>query len=158
MSATADLVYQNFVWRIETLSPTSTLAKKGFTFNNRPLNLIPDQSSGMTREFTLYWEGSDPDHAPTDITERTAEHSFMLDVAYSTKLGADVLFPLMLADRHDLMALLRDTAGYRGYNASNTNTDLFLWRRWHKGDVRITASDTTWYLRQNWICTIREGE
>jgi len=150
-------VYKNFLYRIASITPTNKTVGKGYRFVS-PRDFDPDEAQGVARTFTVYWDGSDEDVEPTDITERIAPHSFTLEVAYSTSFPVDTLHQIILDDRDDLITKLRDTDSYTGISVSNPATDVGLWARVRARDDIDRGGTHTWYLRQTWTCTVREAE
>jgi hypothetical protein len=148
MASAIDLIYSDIVSRIKSITPTSTISNERFEFNERPLTLSADQSSGMARSFTVYFDSSDEDLEPTDMHERWCQAEFTVEVAYSTDYELEDLFKLIAQDRHDLCKELRH----------NTDATKGLHGCVRVGDEVDRRSDTTWYLRQTWSCDVREGE
>lgn len=158
MTAAVDLVYKNFVWRIENLSPTNQTVGKKFLSSNFD-RVSPGQSSGTTRNFNLSWNGSASPGLVEDWSERIAQHSFTLWVAYSTdyKNQSD-LFGIILQDRHDLIKELRDSDHWLGYSADYSTTNIGLFNRYFQRDSIDASNEVTWYLKQEYQCDILEGE
>lgn len=158
MTASADLAYRNFVWRLEAITPANTaVTDKKFRFNARRIE--DAQASGTIRNFVLYWLGSGADEYETDMSERRAPHNFQLEVTYpaTTKVDLQTLSTMLLQDRHDIATVLRDPAYYDGYDDSNTSTKYGLWSRVRDSD-EIARDENNWTLRQRWSCLIREQE
>lgn len=150
-------IKENFIWRIQTLTPTHTRPGKKFIHVD-PRREDADVSSGTTRNFTVYWQGSGTDVEPTDITERVAEHQFMIEVAYSTDYKIDLLQDIICSDRNDLNKLLRNTDYFLGYSDTYAANAIGLWSRVRISDEIVRNNEITWYLRQLWRCTIQEVE
>ena len=158
MSASAHLVHKNFVWRIESISPTSKLVARKFTSIDRPLTPFADQSSGTTRDFAVYSESAGPVYEPTDGTGHTREWLWSVDVAYTTDMRLSDLHEAVLQDSYDLITTLRDDAKWLGYSSAATTTDIGLWNR-HLVEQRLDrSSPTTWYLRHVYATEIYEAE
>ena len=151
-------VYQNFIWRIENTIPDYSVTRNKFRQIERPIDYSADRSKGMTRTFSVSWGGSDIDLDMTDITQRTADHQFTIEIYYSADYPMDVLHRLVLDDRDKLIKILRDTDYYVGYNDSNGDTDIGLLYRIRTSDELVEASDVTFMLRMSWTCTILETE
>ncbi len=158
MTASADLAYRNFVWRLEAIAPTSTsVTDKKFRFNGRRIE--DAQASGTIRNFQLFWLGSDSDEYETDMSERRATHRLQLDVAYpsTSKVDLQTLTTMILQDRHDVTKALRTPDYYDGYDDDHTSTQYGLWARVRDSD-ELVREDNNWTLRQRWRCLIREQE
>ncbi len=158
MACNADLVLENFKWRIENISPTYTGIRKSFRWID-PVRLDSEISSGLgERQFWVIWEGSGSDDDLTDQISRHADHEFTLTVTYSTDYKLLKRQKAMLNDRHDIIGLLRNTDYYIGYNSSNTTTDIGLHQRWRTGDEMVQETDNIWLLRIGFRCTIQEDD
>jgi hypothetical protein len=158
MASAANLVLANFYWRVESLSPTDTTTSKKF-LRYDPHLLDADVSSGLMRAFTVTWGNSSEIIDPSDITERTAEHEFTLEIVYPIeKFKHYELQCIVLKDRHDLIKKLRDPDYYNGVSSTATTTTTGLWARAIISDTLKQDSPTTWVLSQKWRCTINEGE
>ena len=161
---TANLVSENFYWRLLALTPTSTLAHAPQFTALDSTRLKPEQSAGTTRGFAVNWLGCDEEHQidGTGVTDggenRQAQHRFELEVYYSTKIKHRDLLQLILADRADITKLLRADANWVGYDDDNSTTDIGLWERIREADEIDTEEPTHWVLRQIWRCTINEDE
>ncbi len=147
MASNLDLVYQNIIDCIQAITPTSTIPGKNF-YHLDFKRIDPDQSSGLTRAFAVYWVGSDSDEEPTDMTDRWCEHTFEIDIAYSTDYELATLEKLIAQDRHDVIKKLRDL--------DNAITGQHTMKR--KNDRLDMSNPQTWYLKQQWICMIEEEE
>lgn len=158
MASAVDLVLDNFCWRIKSIIPTDVKTfRKGFTWNDSN-RCSPDQGSGMTRSFSVFYLGSDTDIEPTDATERTAWHLFQLEVAYSTDYALMALQKMAGQDRHLLNKQLRDDRLWVGTSASDPTSDIGLWDRVRVRDEMDRSSEITWYLTQQYRCMLRESE
>lgn len=162
--STSDLVRQNFVWRIESQTPTSSLLKPRFTEID-PLRLDADQAAGVgERSFSVYWLGSEEDNVvdgegiTDNENQRIAEHRYRVDIYYTTKLDYRDLQHAMLQDRHDITRLLRSGDNIKGYNADNSSTELGLFNRIRESDELIMDDPDVWVYRATWRCTIEESE
>lgn len=158
MATSIQHVVENFVWRLQALVMTDATSGRKLRLNDRPLATSADLSSGMTRTFILYWDGASPSLEPTDMFARWADHTFTLEVAYSTSPALDALLKLILRDRHDITKALRDHALWTGYDDDNSATEIGLEERKLLRDVLDRSSSVTWYLRQTWECRIQENE
>ncbi len=154
----ASQVYDNFIWRLESITPTNQIPRKNFSFLDNA-ELDPAVSTGVIRAFELYWEGSDPDHEPTDMFDRWAFHNFRLEVSYPRQgFRLNDLTKIATDDRDDIVTALRDDRLWTGYNASNTSTDIGLMGRVRGEDGLDPADNDVWILRQQWRCQIQEIE
>lgn len=166
MTATANLVYSNFVWRIAAIDPTATTIGKDrfFAIDPRAVHgTDPRTSSGLTRGFAVTWKGAGEqnmvggDAICDTYSSRFADHVYELVVYYSAKLKWEELQKLLLSDRHDIIKALRYPSTWVGYDASHTTDSLGLANRWIESD---DTEDTDEYvaLRQTWRCSIEETE
>lgn len=166
MSATANLVHANFVWRISAIDPTSTACGKDRFFPIDPRasrGTDPRTSSGLMRGFAVTWRSAGElnqvggmgisDTGP----HRVSEHVFDVDVYYSTKLSWVDVQQLMLSDRHDIIASLRQPSTWVGYDSSHTTTALGLANRFLESEESTVEEDTI-AMRQTWRCVIEETE
>ena len=152
------LIYHNFIYQIESITPTSNIVRKGFHFNNDPERLSANQSSGMVRSFEVHWLGSDEDDEVTDITERIADHKFTVTIAYPVDYKLKDLYSMILQDRSDITKRLRDSTYRVGYSATNPTTDIGLWARIRESDSIDKSDDNVWYLKMEFTCKIIESE
>jgi len=159
MATLAHRLYQNFKYWIEQITPTSTYGnpKNRFFFVDT-LRTELDETSGLTRGFSLQWLGSNEDANPTDLFDRWAEHNYQLEVGYSTKLKTETLHKLVAQDRHDLCKQLRSPTYLLGWDVNNTTTDIGLDDRVRIGDELDTSSPALWILRQQYRCLLQETE
>lgn len=166
MTATANLVYANFVWRIEAIDPTAATIGKDRFFSIDPRAVHgtdPRTSSGLTRGFAVTWRGAGTqnvvggDAICDTYSSRFADHTFELAVYYSAKLKWEDLQQLLLSDRHDIIAALRYQSSWVGYDASHTTTALGLANRVIESDETEQTDDYV-ALRQTWRCSIEETE
>lgn len=158
MASAADLVLLNFVWRIETISPTSTLAGKKFRHQDYSAVLSPEQSSGTTRGFTVQRLESSPFAEPSDMYDRIADHTYEVAIAYTTDIPLERRERVIAQDGHDIKKQLRDHTKWNGTSGSDSAVDTGLWNRRLEREFIDRSSATTYYLRQTWRCTIREAE
>lgn len=166
MSASANLVYKNFIWRVEAIDPTDTTVMRNafVAIDPRPTTgRDPRTSSGLTRCFTVTWLGADEQNVVggngiTDgLNSRTADHRFDVSVYYDGKLKWADVQAMMLSDRHDLIKALRLPSTWVGYDANNSSTVLGVYDRRIEAD-EVDAEDDFLILRQVWRCTINETE
>jgi hypothetical protein len=64
---------------------------------------------------------------------------------------------LSLADRDDICEALRDPAGWTGYDAGNTSTDIGLCDRKRESD-EMERDEALYTLRMTWQCHVKEIE
>lgn len=153
--------YQNFIWRLEAITPTSTTSS--FKFRSfDPLKRSPKRSTGDVRKFSVSWLGSGADgedEAPdaNDMYSRTARHNFEIKIEYPAVYPWDTMQQLVADDRHDILKALRNQANNVGYNASNTTTDIGLWERRRTSDS-LEINDDVWILKLNYLAIINEPE
>jgi hypothetical protein len=154
----SQLVYDNFVWRIQNIAPTSAIVTKKFLFNDSPGNFNPDQSSGTCRVFTVRYESGGEIHEPCDGTGYTRDLVFAVDVAYSTEIKLNLFSELVLSDERNLIKCLRDDAKWQGTSDDNPTTNIGLWRRILMGSTLDKTDAVTSYLKQKWACQVWESE
>jgi hypothetical protein len=166
MSASANLVYANFVWRIEAVDPTaSTIGKDRLhAIDPRAIHgTDPRTSSGLTRGFVVTWKGCGPQNvvggaAICDTSSsRFADHAFEVAYYYTSKLKWEDAQKLLLSDRHDGIKALRYPSSWVGYDDSHTTTDIGLENRTIESE-EIEQTDDYVVLRQQWRCAIEETE
>lgn len=126
-------VYQNFILRIEQISPTSTLERRRFVHYD-PDHIMAEDSDGLQRAVVVKWEGSEEDTGITDMAQREAEHKIIVSVAYPGTWPWDRLHEIVASDRNDLIKQLRDPAKYVGIQGNET-LDVGLQRRWRNNDT-----------------------
>lgn len=165
MASSLNLVLQNFAWRIDALTPTDqTIIGQNRFIQTDPFRIDPEQSSGLTRHYSLLWTGGGAgqyayDQAINDnLVERTATHTFDLRVYYHpSKIKYDRLQWAMAQDRHDLHKQLRDPDKWVGYNDSNTSTDLGVYDRYNTSES-VDYTPTLVTVSYEWTCVILESE
>lgn len=160
MSTQLQRLIGNFVWRLESLSPTAA----GLPFRvYDPIKFGGDlgNETGNTRRFVVTWLEAEEDQDVTEGYSRTAYHYLELLVLYPTAIGShDAIQRMMLSDRHDIIKQLRNPALWVGYDADNPTTDLGLLNRWRVSD-RLSFEgddDQLWELRMRWRCQVTEVE
>ena len=157
MATSAHYVYSNFVWRLETLTPTGTVGNLRSRFVS--YDPLRDDAAAMpsSRNFTVSWTGSAIDESPTDLYDRVAEHSYEIEIHYDPTLKWQTLQEIILQDRHDISKRLRDPAYFVGYDASHSSTEIYLKNRIRTGDSLVRDA-TLVTLRQQYRCMIWETE
>ena len=158
MASAANLVLNNFVYRIGAIDPTA--AGDSFKYNARSTTLDPDASPGMVRSFGVYFNDSEEAHDVEDITERWAESTWTVEIAYPVKAarGDESLQAMILQDRHDLIKALRTSDNKDGTSATAPDTVTGLQYRKFVGDELDREDPVTWIYTQTWACMIRESE
>jgi hypothetical protein len=154
---------ENFIWRIENITPTDPVPDRGWKYVPEQ-TFDPDKTKGVARVFEIFWLGSGEDGAGepgggvTDIAERVADHEFEVQVAYSTSYLPRELQRIIAQDRHDLAKALRNLDNRLGTSAANPTENIGLWGRNRIRDNLDRSGTHTWYLRMAWVCTIKEDE
>jgi hypothetical protein len=149
-------VFENFIWRLEGIAPSSQADRGKLQY----VDPEDDPSALRPRSFSLTWEGSDTDGSPTDLYDRWAVHTFTVEVYYpagDTGLSNRDAHALSLADRDDICEALRDPAGWTGYDAGNTSTDIGLCDRKRESD-EMERDEALYTLRMTWQCHVKEIE
>ena len=150
-------VFQNFIYRIESITPTSTICGKNF-YRLDTKQIAIDESSGLERSFIISWLGSGDDDIPTDQDIRVSEHKFLVQVVYWPGRGWETAHELILQDRHDLIKCLRDDAKFCGYDAEHSTDALRLFGRVRDSDEIDMSDPDVWVLRMIWKCYIADEE
>jgi hypothetical protein len=154
MATTLHRVRQNFIWRMENITPTATLANLRTGF----VHIDPTRESAdpaASRTFSLRWLRAEEDHGITDGASYEANHFWQLDVNYAAALGYANVQDIGLQDRFDVLGDLQES-NLVGYDADNTSTELNLHSRTREDDELITDSEITWVWRYVWRTNIRE--
>lgn len=118
-------VLDNYNWRMEAVSPRSTIGIESFRAID-PLGVEPGESDGLTRCFWVEWLGSGPGHTTEDSIMRVADHAIVVSVVYSHDYRWQDRHKLMVSDRHDILKALRDDSKWVGYSDTNSSTDIKL--------------------------------
>jgi hypothetical protein len=141
---------------METITETSTVKVEQFTHVD-PLRVDPMPVRG----FAVAWMRSEEDLGLTDgATWRNAFHEFSLDIWYPVgPAGLKWLnaHEMIMQDRHDLLKQLEET-NLKGYDASNTTTDIGLETRHRVGDELDRGTADVWVYRSIWRCLVREDQ
>ena len=164
MSASSNLVLENFYWRILAITPAAattpaTPAARFFELDPHTFSL-----EGRVRGVVVTWLGADEEHEVDGeplvdpLTDRTAQHRFQVEVHYSRMLTHRTLMKLILQDRHDIIAALRVDSSWVGYDADHTTTDLGLFERIRESDELDEGDEEHMTWRSVWRCTIQETE
>jgi len=163
MAAAADLVLKNFVWRIETLTPTETTLLSGSRF----VHVDPwrcDPGTLTYRRFSVLWRDSDEDHTSVDggvtdsLSQRPAMHRFEVSVYYPRKSEYHDLQTAILRDRHDITKQVRNPDNFVGYSATVSTGSIGLYNRIREGDSLDLDDEEMWVYRATWRCIINETE
>ena len=157
MATSLHRIYDNFIWRIETITPTYTSRHGGFRSFD-PTKETVGANSGSLRKFFVEWNDSGKDFAATNVNAREAPHTWMLTVFYPIVQPWKETHHMILLDRHDLLTQLRDDRKRVGYNADNTTTDIGLYQRRRLGDQLIKDEPKLWRLLIEWECKTVESE
>ncbi len=165
MASTLNRVLQNFVWRMDAITPTdATIIGQNRFIQTDPFRIDPEQSSGLTRHYSVLWMGGGSGQTVGEegvidgLTDREATHTIELRTYYHpSKIKFDRLQLAIAQDRHDILKTLRDPDTFVGYNASNTATDIGLLDRYNT-DETVDYSDTLITVTYGWQCIIRESE
>lgn len=166
MAASANLVRDNFAWRIESITPTATEAFLPPRFAEIDVNKVDvEQASGLARKFTLQWRGSDEDNdalgsrIADDESQRLAAHTWIVAIYYPIdKVDAARLERVILQDRHDVLKLLRSPASFAGYSAAQPSASVGIYNRIRIQDEIDRDSERVWSLRTTWRTLINETE
>jgi hypothetical protein len=164
VSSLAHRVLDNFYWRIEALTPPTVAGIKTEYFEVDPDRIAPEQSSGLTRGFSVSWNTGGADHEMggqqvTDgLEDRNSDHEFTVEMIYSKKLGHRDLMSAMLQDRGAILKEMGNADKWIGFNASNTTTAIGLWDRICVSSERDAEDESFTVLRMVFRCAINESE
>lgn len=128
-------IRRNFIWRIESISPTARFHGVGFESFD-PLKYEVGNQSGDVRKFFVRRLGSDgQDLDGTNYSIRKATHNYEVQVFYPDAIGSEAEREDLIAqDRHDILKALRRSGNYVGFDDSNTSTQLRLINRYATGE------------------------
>jgi cytochrome oxidase Cu insertion factor (SCO1/SenC/PrrC family) len=158
MATSLHRVYDGFIWRMETITPTNDDVRQKFVAFD-PAKETPSNASGWFRKFYIDWRDSKGDFAATNVVQRESIHYFLITIYYPVVRSEWArMHHIVLQDRHDIIKQLRDDTKRRGYNADNTTTDVGLYQRRRNGDQLIKDDPKLWRLLMEWECKILESE
>lgn len=149
---------KNIIWRMESITPTYTLAglKSRFSYIG-DTRLDPAESIALSRAFIVTWEGHSGYAEPICGAVRFANHEFLISVYYNAETYTpDAIMNAITQDQRDIAASLDNQANNVGYDAANSSTDIGLKHRYVYSMSRLD-DDTVNVLQINLRCTIREG-
>ena len=158
MSREVERIFLNTIWRVEAKTPTYTRAGLKASFRNIDQSrLKPDQTSGLTRAFTLDWSGRGQYEELISASARFASHNFQLSLYYDfdTYTNYDLL-PIIVNDVDDISRTLDNHAYWIGYNSSNTTTDIGLQNRLVTS-VSKQSDDRLVIVNFDFMCLVREA-
>lgn len=160
MAATAQLVFENFIWRIESKTPTDTsVLTEGFLYSSG--YKVPEET--RPRSFSVLWNSSGEDAMAggdpivEDLSGRIADHQYTVEVYYRAEFGDRDLQKVILLDRHDIAKQLRDPALFVGYDDDNSSASLGVCDRKRVSD-EIERGEVVWTYRSVWALIISEDE
>jgi hypothetical protein len=156
MSTQINYIFDNFIYQIEKIFPTSTLMRTTFIYFD-PTSIEPEISEGFGRHFYIEWTDSDANLSSSDSDRREAWHGYRVNVFYPLILTFADMHKLILSDRHDLLYVLRRKQYRVGYNADNPTTEIGLLNRYRSGD-ELDKSINVWQLSIDYRCKILENE
>jgi hypothetical protein len=154
MATNLHRVYQNFIWRIESIPPTCTRPGKNFVSLG---NVAASESTGTSRGFRVKRQGRETESELTDLYQRTATHDYRVEVYYPSALSQDAIEEIISQDAHDIIKTLRDPASYLGFNSANNNTNIGVRSRMEISD-QVNESASLWTLQINFKCLVTEIE
>ncbi len=127
MATTLHLIWQNFVWRILSLTPTAT--RGGLRTEYVHLNGVsPGQAPGTARGFEVTLLRGSTSGEPSNFYARRGIHQFLVEVFYSKQLKPDARHLVIPQDRHDITTELRRPGSWVGYDDSHTIDQIMLSR------------------------------
>lgn len=147
--------YKNIIWKIESITPTFSIAgvkSKFFHINDDEAENL----AGYDRSFRLKWKGGGPQMGVSSFSARETLHDFTLEVYYNALPKRQVMNEMVLKDIHDLVWALENEDSYIGYDSSNTSTDIGLQNR-HVVKSSLTEDNETWILQLEIETTIDES-
>lgn len=157
MATTLHRVWSNFVWRIQSLTPTctrGTLRPKFVHLNG----VQPGQAAGTSRGFevTLLRGGSSGE--PSKFYARRGIHQFVVEVYYDKSLKPDARHEVIPQDRHDITTELRRPGSWKGYDATHTTDAIMLSRENVDDEYEIVETESNVILRMPFRVRAREVE
>lgn len=160
MASSLDLVRQNFVYRIESISVGEAICRKKFRFNPDPRGTSPDATKGMARTFSVYYDEAGPAHEVEDVAEQAHESTWTVEMAFPVDAakGEGELQDLILQDAFKIRSILRDTRYFDGTSAAASTAETNLHRREWMNERIDRDGEQTWFLLQTWSCTVFESE
>jgi len=157
MATTLHRVWQNFVWRIQSLTPTCTrgaLRQKFVHLNG----VTPGQAPGTSRGFEVALLRGSTGGEPTNFHARRGIHLFTVEVYYDKTLKPDARHEVILQDRHDITTELRRPGGWVGYDATHTTDSIMLSRENVDDEYEIVETESNIVLRMPFQVRAREVE
>lgn len=154
MATNLHRVYQNFKWRIESISPACTRPGKNFVSLG---NVAANESTGTSRGFRVKRLGRETESELTDLYQRTATHDYRVEVYYPAALHQDAIEEIISQDAHDIIKTLRNPDSYLGFNSTDSSTNIGIRSRMEISD-QVTESTDLWTLQINFKCLITEIE
>lgn len=156
------LAFENFHYVIESITPDSVVSTNLFSRIDPVRVSDGGDSSGWTRRFAVYWDGSGSDltgpSGATDMNHREAVHEFVVEVYYPTGMPYADLMEMILQDRHQLRKELRAQGNRAGSSASETTSEHIFTRICSGDEIDRRTDPNVWRLRIGWRCHIREDE
>jgi hypothetical protein len=157
MATTLHRVWQNFIWRIGSLTPTctrGTLRQKFVHLNG----VQPGQAPGTSRGFEVALLRGGTSGEPTNFHARRGIHQFLVEVFYDKTLKPDARHEVILQDRHDITTELRRPGGWVGYDATHTTDSIMLSRENVDDEYEIVETESNIVLRMPFQVRAREVE
>ena len=149
----ADLVHRNFIWRIESMTPSDEYIAKKFVYVE---SLRFDEETNASRLFSVTPTSQGEIIEPSDLYFFRQKLTFDLVVMYSrNRIRTEALFGLILQDAKSIIALLYNPGYYRGYSDENSLSSTGLELRQYKSSRIITSNYNT-RLTQSWDCIVSE--
>lgn len=139
MATNLHRIWQNFVWRIESATPQcsrGTIAGGFCHLNGRP----PTVSAA--RGFEVRRVRRESPDGTTSQYQRIGDHVFEVEVYYGSLLP-DAIAEVADQDAHTLIAALRASSSWVGYDADHTTDDIGLKARWEAGDEVVRLGQIT---------------
>jgi len=151
-------IYQNIIWKVESLTPTNQrLSPSRFQHNDQPLN-ITDEQMLKERMFSVEWDHGDQVMDFSDLNERWSDQFLIFEISYDAKRDLDKLTELIMTDKNQIHAALRNPDSFIGYDDDNTTTDIGLKGRWLDSEEQDRDRETMRILRLTWRVTVSETE
>lgn len=133
MAVVTHRVWENYIYQIESISPTLNSTKK-FSYYD-PLHFpdgVPNNSDSI-RRFIVEWNSDTPMNY-TSMYDRHDVVSFSVIVFYPHVIGRQSrMVETMFSDRFDIIKRLRDTVYLVGYSASFPTTSCGQVKRQYEG-------------------------
>lgn len=158
MGSSAHLIMDNFIWKMETITPTNKAVKHGFTVFDPERESPPLNSKGL-RWFYISTTGENPPSQTTYNSLREAWHAYQAHIFYPLKaLDYRKRHKMYMQDRDDIWREVRAQAARYGYDKDNTATDIGIMLRIPDGSTIANFNDQYVEVVMQFLCHVKESE